>query len=81
MTLKPDSGNTLSIADAGIFPFIRQFSGVDNIWFAQSPYVSLLQWRKELVNSEQLDAAMKIYPPWQPADMPIVRDLKALRKL
>jgi len=57
-------GERPSIADAGIFPFIRQFSEVDKIWFAQSPYVSLLQWLNESVNSEQLDAAMKKYPPW-----------------
>jgi glutathione S-transferase len=71
-------GNTLSIADAGIFPFIRQFAEVDKIWFAQSPYVSLRHWMDDLLNSERFDAVMKKYPPWQPGDIPIIQNSKAL---
>jgi glutathione S-transferase len=41
-------GDILSIADAGIFPFIRQFAEVDKIWFAQSPYESLRQWLNDM---------------------------------
>jgi len=65
-------GDTLSIADAGIFPFIRQFADVDKNWFAQAPYVSLRHWLKKLLNSERFDAVMKKYPPWQPGDIPII---------
>ena len=70
-------GDTLSIADAGIFPFIRQFADVDKNWFAQAPYVSLRHWLKQLLKSERFDAVMKKYPPWQPGDMPIFMDNKA----
>jgi glutathione S-transferase len=69
-------GDTLSIADAGIFPFIRQFADVDKKWFAQSPYVSLQHWLKNLLDSERFDAVMKKYPPWQPGDIPIIMSNK-----
>ena len=64
-------GDTLSIADVGVFPFIRQFADVDKIWFAQSPYISLRYWLKNLLDSEGLAAVMKKYSPWQPGDEPI----------
>ncbi len=70
-------GNTMSIADAGIFPFIRQFADVDNIWFAMSPYVSLQQWLNDILNSERFEAIMKKFPPWQPGDIPIIQGGKA----
>ena len=71
-------GDTQSIADAGIFPFIRQFAEVDKNWFAQTPYVSLQHWLKNLLNSEPFDAVMKKYPPWQPGDIPIIMANEAL---
>lgn len=71
-------GDTLSVADAAIFPFIRQFADVDNNWFAQAPYVSLQLWLKNLLNSERFEAVMKKYPPWQPGDIPIIMSNAAL---
>jgi len=41
----------VSIADIAIFPFIRQFRGVDEIWFEQAPYPKLREWLAQLVNS------------------------------
>jgi len=71
-------GDTLSIADAGIFPFIRQFADVDKNRFAQSPYVSLQHWLKDMLNAERFDAVMRKYPPWRPGDIPIIMANKAL---
>ncbi len=65
-------GDTPSIADAGIFPFIRQFADVDKNWFAQAPYAALQHWLKNFSSSEGFDAVMKKYPPWQPGDIPII---------
>ena len=65
-------GDTLSIADAAIFPFIRQFAEVDKNWFAQAPYPSLRQWLQNLLISERFAAVMKKYSPWQPGDQPII---------
>ncbi len=65
-------GDALSIADAGIFPFIRQFAEVDKNWFAQAPYPSLQHWLKNISGSARFAAVMKKYPPWQPGDIPII---------
>jgi len=65
-------GDTLSIADVAVFPFIRQFAEVDKNWFVQAPYVSLQHWLNNLLDSGQFDAVMKKYPPWQPGDIPII---------
>jgi len=72
-------GDTQSIADAGIFPFVRQFAGVDKIWFELSPYVALRQWLNDMSNSERFAAVMKKYPPWQPNDAPIIQESKPSR--
>jgi len=65
-------GDTLSIADVGVLPFIRQFADVDKSWFAQAPYISVQHWLKDFVNSECFAAVMKKYPSWQPGDAPII---------
>lgn len=65
-------GDTLSIADVGIFPFVRQFADVDRNWFAQAPYPSLLHWLNDLLNSERFVAVMRKHPPWQPGDIPVI---------
>jgi glutathione S-transferase len=65
-------GDTLSIADVGIFPFIRQFADVDKDWFVHAPYPSLQHWLKDFLNSVCFDAVMKKYPPWQPDATPIL---------
>lgn len=42
----------ISLADIAIFPFIRQFSGVDPAWFEASPYPHLKAWLNPLVTSK-----------------------------
>ena len=37
-------GESASVADVAIFPFIRQFAAVDAKWFANSPYPQLRAW-------------------------------------
>lgn len=59
-------GNTASIADAAVFPFIRQFTDVDKDWFAHSPYPALRVWLTEIVNSPRFAAVMQKQPIWQP---------------
>ena len=48
-----------SIADAAIFPFIRQFAGVDAAWFHNAPYPLLNVWLQEIANSPRFAAVMK----------------------
>ncbi len=63
--------DTLSIADAAIFPFVRQFADVDQSWFAQSPYSALRLWLNNFLSSNAFAAVMKKYPTWQSGDAPI----------
>jgi|SRR5450830_288587 len=44
-------GNHCSIADVAIFPFIRQFAGVDDLWFSQAPYPRIRMWLNEWLKS------------------------------
>ena len=52
------SGNHLSIADAAVIPFIRQFAEVDQDWFDQSAYPKLRNWSQALINSSLFTAVM-----------------------
>lgn len=51
--------NHISLADVAIFPFIRQFYGVDPEWFEQSEYSFLKTWLHAFLNSELFLATMK----------------------
>ncbi len=65
-------GNSLCIADAALFPFVRQFSGVDKDWFSNSPYTSLRTWLETISTMALTSAIMVKYPPWKPDDAPVV---------
>ncbi|MFD1384573.1 glutathione S-transferase [Rhodanobacter aciditrophus] len=58
-------GDTLSLADIAVFPFIRQFAGVDSKWFEQSHYPALRRWLNGLLEGELFQRIMKKYPAWQ----------------
>ena len=51
--------DAMGCADVAIFPFIRQFAGVDPDWFAASAYKKLGSWLNGCVNSEVFIAVMK----------------------
>jgi len=57
-------GEQVRLADMAIFPFVRQFAGVDKAWFAQSPYPQLRCWLANLSNSSLFDSIMQKYPQW-----------------
>lgn len=42
--------NRITIADIAIFPFIRQFCGVDEKWFLESEYTLLVNWLKNFLS-------------------------------
>lgn len=58
-------GDTPSLADLAIFPFIRQFAFVDKVWFDQSPYPALIKWLNGWLESELFISVMNKYPQWQ----------------
>ena len=46
------SGKNIGIADIAIFPFIRQFTGVDRTWFENAPYPKLRAWLRARIESD-----------------------------
>jgi len=56
--------DSISQADIAIFPFIRQFSGVDVAWFEIAPYPKLKVWLNGLVESELFVSIMEKQPTY-----------------
>lgn len=64
---------TISIADIGVFPFVRQFAMVDQQWFDQAPYVKLQKWLSYFIESDGTEArlfssVMNKYDNWKQGD-------------
>lgn len=49
----------MRFADVAIFPFVRQFSGVDKIWFAESPYKNLQRWLNACIDTNLFKIIME----------------------
>ena len=64
--------DSLSIADAAILPFIRQFAGVDQAWFDQSAYTQLRVWMGSLISSSLFSDVMQKHPVWQEGNTPLI---------
>ena len=65
-------GDALSVADAALFPFIRQFAEVDKDWFALTPYPKLQRWLKGFINSGRFIAVMEKYSIWHMGDPAVI---------
>jgi glutathione S-transferase len=65
-------GAQMTIADAALFPFIRQFAAVDQQWFDHSPYRRLREWCAALLNLDLFAAVMQKHRAWQDGDVPVV---------
>ncbi|KMN23158.1 glutathione S-transferase [Pseudomonas helleri] len=52
------AGDTLSLADIALAPFVRQFAHVDRDWFEQAPYPRLNAWLERFLASELFNAVM-----------------------
>ncbi|GAB3478542.1 glutathione S-transferase [Marinomonas epiphytica] len=66
-------GENMSLADIGVFPFIRQLSMVDIKWFEASPYEHLNRWLKGFTEQALFtDVVMEKFIPWLEDSAPIV---------
>jgi len=63
-------GTKISLADAAIFPFIRQFAHVDRNWFYDSEFTLLQTWLRAQLDSELFKGIMQKYPAWQLGQQP-----------
>ena len=61
----------LTLADIGVFPFVRQFSKVDETWFAQAAYPRVRQWLQSLIDSALFQQVFQEHKLWRPGDEPI----------
>lgn len=52
-------GNRFTLPDMAIFPFIRQFSNVNQDWFYASKYHHLIHWLDRLMESELFQSVMQ----------------------
>ncbi len=52
-------GEKVGLADIAIFPFIRQFAGVNSTWFENSPYPNLRAWLKAQLESDLFLSVMQ----------------------
>ncbi len=57
-------GDSASMADVAIFPFIRQFSAVDAEWFASSSYPKLRAWLQGWLNTGLFAEIMHKFPAY-----------------
>lgn len=58
-------GETQSIADIAIFPFIRQFSNVEPEWWGSAPYPKTGEWLKRHLDSTLFKDIMVKHPLWK----------------
>ena len=52
------AGDTLSLADVALAPFVRQFAHVDRDWFTQAPYPHLRAWLERFLASALFTSVM-----------------------
>jgi glutathione S-transferase len=57
-------GNKMTWVDVAIFPFIRQFSMVDQNQFEQLPIPAVKRWLTQHLESDLFNAVMKKHPAW-----------------
>ena len=65
-------GDTISSADIGIMPFVRQFAHVDQEVFYQLPYPHLQQWLGDWLQHPAFQQVMVKLPAWQEGDPQVV---------
>ncbi len=65
-------GDTISSADIGIMPFVRQFAHVDQEVFYQLPYPHLQQWLRNWLQHPAFQQVMVKLPAWQEGDPLVV---------
>ncbi|WP_203292570.1 glutathione S-transferase [Maricaulis parjimensis] len=59
------NGSMMTLADAAIFPFVRQFAHTDKTWFDAQDLPHLQAWLAKHLTSERFAAIMGKHPLWQ----------------
>ncbi|MBD2841388.1 glutathione S-transferase [Erythrobacter rubeus] len=64
-------GETRTLADIALFPFIRQFANTDRAWFDAQDIPHLQNWLEGHLSSDLFQAVMPKFTPWKAGDDPI----------
>ena len=54
----------ISLADIGVFPFVRQFSLVNKEWFDGTPYLKVQNWLQNLIDTELFQVIFQKHELW-----------------
>ena len=65
-------GESITIADIGIMPFVRQFAHVNRDVFYSLPYINLQLWLQNWLQHPLFLQAMTKFQPWQEKDDVVV---------
>lgn len=65
-------GDTVTLADMAILPFVRQFAFVDKDWFDQQPWPNVSRWLEQFITSSRFLNIMHKYPVWHSGETPTV---------
>lgn len=57
-------GDRLSLADAALAPFVRQFAQTDSTWFDAQPWPRLQAWLAAFIGSDRYAQTMQKFPQW-----------------
>jgi glutathione S-transferase len=64
-------GEHMSLADAALLPFVRQFAQVDRAWFDGQPLPNLRRWLERHLGSPIFDRISLRVRPWSEGDAPV----------
>jgi glutathione S-transferase len=64
-------GDTATLADMAILPFVRQFAFIDKQLFDAQGWPGLARWLAAFLESELFQQIMPKYPVWKAGDAPI----------
>lgn len=65
-------GETRSLTDIALLPFIRQFAAIDPAWFAAQLCPRLQGWLDGMLASDLFAAVMPKFAPWAEGDAPVL---------
>ena len=64
-------GDSISLADLALSPFVRQFANTDRGWFDQLPLPHLHNWLIGILEGDLFKSSMVKYKQWQNGQVPI----------
>jgi glutathione S-transferase len=65
-------GDRMSLADAALLPFVRQYAQADRAWFDAQPLPNLKRWLERHLSSPLFESISTRVPPWSEGDPPIL---------